>query len=401
MLQGVLLGLGMCFLIFSLFQAVNLRDLFFLKYALLISGSLMFSLLQSGIGGQYIWMGNPWIEMHMGGLSAFIASTGSFLFIEQSLGKEMKPTTRLTMKVGAGLCVFFALLYSFDLIGIQFVTLLVSTLGLVPALLGLPGAISLARRGQKVGWYFLAAWLMYFVSTAIMVEVIKGRIGVSFWTMHSFQFGATFDMLLFMGVLGVQSRAMREEIERTKKEQIRLMALAHSDPLTALPNRRSLYESIDLALKGAGRKQFSAVYMMDLDGFIAINDRCGREAGDELLIAVANRLRGLIGANGVVSRLGGDEFVILATHLQSSQQASDFGFRILQAFDEPFALSATRCQVGLTIGYAIAPLDGNDTSGLLRQADEAMYAGKRMGKNQVVRTPTTQGLSDDELLALL
>eukprot|EP01137_Pigoraptor_chileana_P022851 Opistho-2@88241 len=81
MLQGVLNGLGLCLLLYSLAQGLSLREPLFFKYALLISGSLLFSLLQFGIGAQYLWTDNIWMELHMGGLSAFIAACGSFLFI--------------------------------------------------------------------------------------------------------------------------------------------------------------------------------------------------------------------------------------------------------------------------------------------------------------------------------
>jgi diguanylate cyclase len=400
-LQGVLLGIALCFLMFSLMSGLNFRDAFFIKYALLITGGVLFSLLQTGIGGQYLWHGNKWIEMHMGGLSAFIASTGSFLFIEHALGKEMKPLQKKIMKLGAVLCLFFGIVYSFDLIGIQLVTLLVSTLGLAPALLGLPGAIRLAKRGERVGWYFLAAWLIYFITTAILIEVIKGRVGVGFWTLHSFQFGATADMFIFMAVLGMQSQAVKDEVIKTKLEHARLMALAHTDKLTSLPNRQSLYESTNGALKALGRNQFLAIYMMDLDNFKTINEKYGQAVGDELLIAVAKKLQQTLGRNDVVSRLGGDEFAVLVTSLGSIGEATKVGQMILKIFDESFVLTKNTWHSTVTMGLAIAPLDGKDTSHILRQANEAMYAGKRMGGNQLVRATNPQGLSDEELLALI
>jgi diguanylate cyclase len=400
-LQGVLLGIACCFLMFSLMSGITFRDTFFIKYALLITGGVLFSLLQTGIGGQYIWHGNRWIEMHMGGLSAFIASTGSFLFIEHALRKEMTPTLKRFMWFGAALCVFFGIIYSFDLIGIQLVTLLVSTLGLAPALLGLPGAIRLAKRGDRVGWYFLAAWLIYFVTTAILIEVIKGRVNVGFWTMHSFQFGATADMFIFMAVLGMQSQAVKEEVARTKFEHARLLASAHTDGLTSLPNRQSLYDSTNHALKTLGRNQFLAIYMMDLDKFKSINERYGQAVGDELIMAVAKKLQKTLSPSDVLSRLGGDEFAVLVTSFASIDEANKLGQKILKMFDDPFVLGKNICPCTTTIGLAIAPLHGKDTSYLLRQANEAMYSGKRMGGNQLIRATNPQGLSDEEMLALI
>ena len=153
MLQGLLTGLALCLLIYSVANWVTLREVLFLKYALLVSGSLSFSLLQFGVGAQYLWPDNAWIELHMGGLSAFVAATGSFLFVEQALASTgTKRWFSILTKAGAALTIFFALCFSLDLIDIQQVTAIVGTLGLAPALLGLPGAINRARQGDSVGY---------------------------------------------------------------------------------------------------------------------------------------------------------------------------------------------------------------------------------------------------------
>ena len=386
MLQGLLTGLALCLLVYSLAQWVTLGEHLFVKYAILIFGSLLFSLLQFGIGAQYVWPDNPWMELHVGGLSAMMASTGSFLFIEQALaGDDMKPWLSKLMKAGAGLMVFFAFCFAMDWINVEQVTLIVSTLGLAPSLLGLPGALRRARRGDSVGVYFLLAWAVYFVTTSILIEVIKGRIGASFWTLHSFQFGATFDMLLFMRVLGLRTKALQSAVQSAKNERDSLQLLAHTDPLTGLPNRRSLHSAITAAIGSASREKMLGVYMLDLDGFKQVNDQHGHDVGDALLIAVAHRLKATLRSSDVISRLGGDEFLVMSRDLQNLQQVHDLGEKMLQAFALPFKLGAQTCSVGLTIGYALAPLDSRDTPQLLKLADAAMYAGKQSGKNCLKR----------------
>ncbi|MDO8450223.1 MAG: diguanylate cyclase [Rhodoferax sp.] len=386
MLQGLLTGLALCLLVYSLAQWVTLREHLYLKYAILILGSLLFSLFQFGIGSQYVWRGNSWMELHAGGLAALIAATGSFLFIEQALaGPDVHPWISRIMKAGAAFTVFFALCFSLDLIDLHIVTAIISALGLAPALLGLPGAISRARRGESVGIYFLLAWAAYFVTTAIMIEVIKGRVGVNFWTLHSFQFGATFDMLVFMRVLGLRTKALQAAVQHARRERDNLHSLAHTDALTGLPNRRGLNSSMAEAIKNAGPEKIVAVYMLDLDGFKQINDQYGHDVGDELLIAVAARLRASVRQRDVISRLGGDEFVVMSSGLHNVQQARDRGEQLLKAFNDPFAVSGQVCRIGLTIGYALAPLDGNDATSILKRADAAMYAGKHKGKHCVRR----------------
>lgn len=387
MLQGLLTGLALCLLVYSLGQWLILRDLLYAKYALLITGSMLFSLLHFGIGAQYVWSNLPWVELHMSGLSAMIASTGSFLFNEHAMrGPELKPWIARTMKAGAAFTACTGLAFALDLISIHTVTTITSTVGLAPALLAAPAALTRARRGDPMGGWFFVAWISHFVAAAVLVEVIKGRIGVNPWTMHSYQIGATVDMLIFLRMLGLRTQALHNAMRNASLEQENLRSLAHTDPLTTLLNRRGLHASMGSVVQSATSDNLVAVCMLDLDGFKPINDMHGHDVGDELLVAVATRLRSLVRNSDIVARLGGDEFVVLFTNLPNAQQAADMGDKLLRAFSDPFVLAnGTVCSVGLTVGYAVAPEDGLDANILLRQADEAMYAGKNAGKHCVRR----------------
>ena len=386
MLQGLLTGLAFCLLLYSLAQWISLGEHLFVKYAILISGSLLFSLLHFGVGAQFFWPDNRWAEIHMGGLSALLASTGSFLFIEQALkGADMKPWMSRLMRAGACLTVFFGFCYALDWVTIAQVTAIISSLGIAPSLLGLPGAVHRVRRGDSVGWYFLAAWAIYFVTTYVLIEVIKGRLPANFWTLHSFQFGATIDMLLFMRVLGLQTKQLKLAANQAKLERDTLHSLAHTDPLTGLPNRRIINSAISTAIASGRNDEMLAVYMLDLDGFKQVNDQYGHDVGDELLLAVANRLKANLRSADVISRLGGDEFLVMSTGIKNPGQALELGEKLVKAIGEAFVIGQHSCQIGLTIGYALAPLDANDTRTLLKRADAAMYEGKQAGKNRVCR----------------
>ncbi|HEY2928905.1 diguanylate cyclase [Piscinibacter sp.] len=386
MLQGLLTGLGVCLLLYSLGQWVALREHLFVKYAVLIGGSLLFSITQFGLGAQYLWTDNTWMELHVAGLAALMASGGTFLFVEEVLsGPQTSRYFSRLMKLGAVLLFATGLAYALDAIHVHTVSTVVGSLGLMPALLGLPGAVGRARRGDSVGWYFLLAWAGYFVTTALMVGVIKGYVDVSPWAMHSFQIGATLDMLLFMRVLALRSKAVHVAARHATRERDVLHSLAHTDPLTGLSNRRGLNVTLTAALPRCTPENLLAVYMLDLDGFKQVNDQFGHDVGDELLIAVAARLQANLRTSDVVSRLGGDEFVVMASGLHNEQQARELGTHLLDAFREPFELARQRCSVGLTIGYVLVPLDGRDTAELLRRADAAMYAGKQGGKNSLRR----------------
>ena len=387
MLQGLFTGLALSLWIYSLAQWVNQREVLFLQYTLLISGSLLFSLHFFGVGAQYLWGGLPWFEQHASGMSALMATCGSFLFIGQALAAG-NPRNRLmrAMRWGAAGTALLALAFALDLFDTRVLAAIVSVLGLVPALMGIPGAVARMRQGDAVGGTLLLAWLVYFVATATVIGVIRGWVPVNFWTLHSFQFGATLDMLLFMRVLGLRSKALRLAAENARTERDTLHWLAHTDPLTNLPNRRGMQEALSNALRLCCHEQQLAVYLLDLDGFKPVNDEHGHDVGDELLVAVARRLQGHVRATDLVARLGGDEFVVVASALESPAQAHDLANKLLDAFHAPFTLSSTKVQVGLTIGYALAPLDAYDATSLLKLADAAMYQGKQNGKFRVQRS---------------
>jgi len=386
MLQGLLNGVGLYLLVYSLMQWLAGRETLFLKYMLLIGGSLVFSLFQFGVGWQFLWTDNFWIEHHIGPLAAIAATCGSFLFVEEVLAgpASARAFTRV-MKGGAVFTLALAAVYAADLVSTAFVSAIISVLGLVPASIGIPGAMARARRRDPVGTSFLAAWGVYVLSTAVIVGVINGALPVNFWTLHSFQFGATLDMVLFMRLLGLRARAIRVAAEQARRERDLLHTMAHTDPLTGLANRRGLELQLTGALARCGEGELLALYLLDLDSFKPVNDRHGHGVGDELLLAVGRRLQAHTRSRDIVARLGGDEFVVVATGLHSEEQARALGQGLLEAFQAPFELSSVTCALGLTMGYVVAPPDGRQAAELLKLADAAMYSGKQEGKGRLRR----------------
>ncbi|MGE3509375.1 MAG: diguanylate cyclase [Vicinamibacterales bacterium] len=381
MLQGVLTGIALCLLLYSLAQWLVLREPFFLKYCVLITGSLFFSLLHFGIGTQYLWTDLFAVEHYAGGTSALIALIGSFLFIEQALDEPRRSNAfpRL-MKGGAVGCALLAVVYPLDVVASTTITALISVLGPLPALLGIPGAVRKARAGDPIGGTLLVAWVVYFFTTTIIIGVIGGWMPAQFWTLHAFQFGATFDMVAFTYVLGLRTRAIRQVAQRASVERDLMRSLATTDPLTGLANRRGLSHAFVDAQERAASPGLLALYLIDVDGFKLVNDRFGHEAGDELLIQISSRLRSAVRVSDIVARLGGDEFVVVANGLTSESLADDLGHALVALGEQPFALARGTAHVGLTVGYALAPPADRDPAVLLQQADAAMYEGKRAGK---------------------
>ena len=167
-------------------------------------------------------------------------------------------------------------------------------------------------------------------------------------------------------------------LRRTQAEE-QLVHQALHDPLTALPNRALFNDRLDHALARAGRSgAHTAVALLDLDDFKAINDSLGHAAGDELLVAVAERLANSLRPGDTIARLGGDEFVAL---LEESDQleALKVADRMLEALRQPLVIEGRALTVHGSVGVATSRT-GEEGRALLRNADLAMYAAKRAGK---------------------
>ncbi len=161
----------------------------------------------------------------------------------------------------------------------------------------------------------------------------------------------------------------------------RLAHQALHDPLTGLPNRTLLAEHLQAALARATRRQEPVVLLyLDLDDFKVVNDSLGHRAGDQLLLAVARRLRECLRPGDTTARLGGDEFTVLLADLTSTHEAIEVAERLRERLRAPFALDGHRIVVDASIGIADSASGGATAEELLRSADLAMYEAKRQGK---------------------
>jgi len=162
-----------------------------------------------------------------------------------------------------------------------------------------------------------------------------------------------------------------------------LERMAHYDPLTALPNRALFGDRLRLALARARRENLlAAVCYLDLDGFKAVNDQLGHEAGDRLLIEIAARLSDSVRGGDTVARLGGDEFILIIGNIESPAELDVAMLRVLSAAAQPITIGNHVATVSASIGVALFPLDSEDADVLMRHADQAMYSAKQAGKNR-------------------
>jgi diguanylate cyclase (GGDEF)-like protein/PAS domain S-box-containing protein len=180
-----------------------------------------------------------------------------------------------------------------------------------------------------------------------------------------------------VGELVINSRDVTER----KGLEERLAHQALHDALTGLPNRSLLVDRIEHALVRAKRRGSKvAALFVDLDDFKVINDSLGHEAGDELLVAVAERLRECLRPEDTLSRLGGDEFVILLEDVAGAGETARAAERIAQELRAPFVLTGRELFVTASVGIAFGDGFTQQTADLLRNADLAMYRAKHTGK---------------------
>lgn len=153
------------------------------------------------------------------------------------------------------------------------------------------------------------------------------------------------------------------------------------DELTGLLSRQYLNMIGQRVLEQGDRSRKIAVIFMDLDGFKEINDSFGHDVGDEALKEVARRLLNSLRQTDLCFRWGGDEFVVISHGFAEKIHAGLLARRIIKNLSEPFTVSNHRLKVGVSIGIAVYPDDGEDIYDLIKKADTAMYGAKEQGGN--------------------
>lgn len=188
--------------------------------------------------------------------------------------------------------------------------------------------------------------------------------------------------------LSQHMRALEREVALRRETEKLAWHRASHDVLTDLPNRMLFMDRLDSAIERSRRHQrkFGLAYI-DIDGFKPVNDTHGHPVGDELLKAIADRLRGLLRTEDTVARLGGDEFAVILESLDEGEAA---GLRVCEVIvhdlRRPYrldsALGPVTVTIGASVGLAMFPPHGDNREQLIRAADEAMYAAKRAGRNR-------------------
>ena len=170
-----------------------------------------------------------------------------------------------------------------------------------------------------------------------------------------------------------------EDITQRLAADAEIKHLAQFDALTNLPNRVSFYDQMDTVLKHLRRDESIGVLSLDLDHFKAVNDTLGHPIGDQLLQEAARRMQSCLREGDIAARLGGDEFAILQIPIDQPTDITALANRLIEVVGAPYDFDGNQVTVGISVGVAVAPNDGNEPDNLMKNADLALYRAKADG----------------------
>ena len=185
----------------------------------------------------------------------------------------------------------------------------------------------------------------------------------------------------FQPMAGGGAVVLLEDITERRNAEARISHLARFDELTGLPNRVNFRDEIErlLAVPHTA-EQLSALLFVDLDQFKQVNDTLGHPCGDQLLCAVADRLRAMLRPEDFVARFGGDEFVVFQQNIKSGDEAAGLARRIVDHLSERYKIDNHLVEIGASVGIAITSPEGVSADTLLKNADMALYRAKADGR---------------------
>ncbi len=202
--------------------------------------------------------------------------------------------------------------------------------------------------------------------------------------------GSLFSIIIIMSALTLilrrqvtlRTHELQSEVDERREAERRLDELAYYDSLTKLPNRVSLLEHLQVALSRAQRNnKIIALLFIDIDRFKTVNDSLGHDAGDQLIVHVANRLQSCLRNEDSIHRFGGDEFVAILQDISDINYITQVANRMLSCLDTPITIESTEVFSSVCIGIALYPDDDDNGEYLLKYADAAMYHAKKSGGN--------------------
>lgn len=414
-------GMLLALFLYNLLLWLATRDTVFLAYVAFCGGMAIGQCSLNGFGNQFLWPESVAWGNHA--LPFGMSATGFFGALFTRLFLETPRRAPRLDRVIVVLAASFALSALTTFVASYRVAAIFTSLnGLVFSAVATAAGVYCLVRGHAGARWFLLAWGLLLVAVAVTALRNLAWLPTTLLTQYSMQIGSALEMLLLSFALAdrlnvmrrekdaatqdalatkhtlvetlqqseraleervaERTRALEESNDRLRRKEQQLEYMAQHDALTGLPNRTLLDDRIARALAGARRRgDLCAILLADLDGFKMINDAHGHFAGDQLLAAVAARMKETVRETDTVARYGGDEFVIVLEDLNTEYEAADVAEKLVARMHRPFTLGQSEVTVHVSIGVACFPADGRTAEALLDRADRAMYAAKAAGRD--------------------
>jgi len=373
--DGICYGILITLLLYNLALASSFRSRAYLLYVLTCASALLTLSTYNGHAAHYLWPDSPWLIQHSYTLAPGLWLLFSALFARffLSLQKTMLIADRVVL--GLVFCVMAVL--AIGLSGyIKLAQTLTEVLAFSGALIMSAIAILLWRKGSPGALWYLGAQSSLFVAAVLVVFINWGILTSPFLLANALQLGVSGEMIVFAMALSARIHRIQSEKAALDLRATHLALAASTDPLTGVANRTGLGHAAEKLLKVPHK---SALLLIDLDRFKAINDDHGHEAGDLALVETARRLTLHLRGSDVIARTGGDEFVILLADRPDPERLDTLLGRLSEALTQPIAYRDRILAISASIGAARFPEDGETIKDLQRAADRAMYQAKQTG----------------------
>lgn len=404
-------GLLLVLTLVSLVAFLYLRSRLFLYYTLYISSYLLLQLVLNGFAFQYLWPEQPWWASHAVVVFMMLPLPFGLLFAGHFLGVwELGGIVKRVFQALIGMSLLAAVS------GFAFGYTIGVKLAMVTAIIVMPcvvlATIIAISRGFRPARLFLFAYTCLFVGALISQLSYLGLGPHHFYTINAVQIGSVFEFLILMMAMAHRMRILLHSKEEAQAranyymnqlnrelEQLvdnRTHALAESnrllrdqamrDSLTGILNHRAILERLDEELGAANRyRNPIAVLMMDLDYFKQLNDSFGHQAGDWVLVAVANLLQESMRRSDHCGRYGGEEFLIVLSHVTRTE-AMEWAERIRREIAALVLDGLPQARITCSLGVAVyipEEIIEITSSSLIRLADKLLYQAKEAGRNRI------------------
>ncbi len=381
---GILLAIGLC----NLYVAFAVRDRSAAWFVGYVGALIANELVTTGLGSAYLWPGIgfderwPSVVTELLAFGTFLGFTRSFLQTRTAAPKWDR------LLIAAFVVVVTSEVARHAFSGGERVEALVLLAQFAAMIVTVCAGAVRMRAGYHPARFFVAAFVPALAGiVANLAYNVFAPSGNWFFAGNGVEFGAmaecvilSFSLLDRIRVLDGERSKAEAELTRTAQRNIELKTLATRDALTGIDNRLAFFETFEDEVEYARRSGLLlGVLYIDLDDFKAVNDRYGHRVGDILLQIFSRRLKNAVRPGDTVARMGGDEFAVLVTGLSEPAVLDSVQANVVRILDTHIMVEGSLVTVGMSVGAAIFPRDGEEADALMEAADHRMYHAKHGG----------------------